>query len=81
MTTHGGTNGANGQYMETAEQAPSLTFPQPFTRSSVIGVYSMTPQSGNPIVMNSGVNQYVELYQTSTSTLDMYGFPLNRRQA
>nr|WP_234480968.1 arabinofuranosidase catalytic domain-containing protein [Paraburkholderia aspalathi] len=76
MTTNGGASGANGQFMQTATQAPSLTFAQPFTRSSVIGVSSMTPQYGNPIVMDSGIDQYAELYESSASTLDMYPYDI-----
>jgi hypothetical protein len=76
MTTHGGTSGANGQFIQTATAVPSLTFPQPFARASVIGVYSMAPQYGNPIVMNSGGSVYTELYETSTSTFDMYAYDL-----
>ncbi len=77
VETNGGTNGANGSFIQTASPAPvpALSFPQPFARSSVLAFpWGLTPSNGNPIVLNSGNSAYIELYQTSTSTLCTYAY-------
>lgn len=75
VQTNGGTNGANGSFIQTVTPAPALSFPQPFARSAVLAFPSgLTPSNGNPVVLNSGNSSYIELYQTSTSTLSTYAY-------
>jgi Concanavalin A-like lectin/glucanases superfamily/Alpha-L-arabinofuranosidase B, catalytic len=75
VMTNGGTSGANGSFLQTIVPAPALSFPQPFSRSSVLAFpWGLTPSNGNPIVLNSGNSAYSELYQTSASTLSCYAY-------
>jgi hypothetical protein len=75
ILTSGGAAGVNGQFIASAMPAASLSFPQPFTRSSVIGFPAgLAPANGNPIVMNSGVDTYIVLYTTASDSLSMYAY-------
>jgi Concanavalin A-like lectin/glucanases superfamily/Alpha-L-arabinofuranosidase B, catalytic len=70
--TPNGTNPTNGQDMATAQPAVSLTFAQPFTRSSVVS-FPVAPTGNlpNPILLNSNSDS-VELYGTGPGQLSMY---------
>ncbi|WP_434107616.1 arabinofuranosidase catalytic domain-containing protein [Paraburkholderia caffeinilytica] len=74
-STNGGTpngpNPTNGQDMATAQPAASLTFAQPFTRSSVIS-FPVAPAGAtpNPVLLNSNSDP-VALYDTGPGQLSM----------
>ena len=78
VETNGGVSGSNGQTLVTGTvnaPVPSLTFAQPFSRSSVFALPGgLSPQYGNPVLMSSHSDNPTELYTTGTSQFDMYAY-------
>ncbi|WP_277183512.1 arabinofuranosidase catalytic domain-containing protein [Caballeronia sp. BR00000012568055] len=75
MTNGGAANtpGKDGSFIQSNTPAPALSYTQPFARSSVLAFpWGLSPQNGNPIVLNCHTLAYPELYQTSANTLDMW---------
>ncbi|SDR18000.1 arabinofuranosidase catalytic domain-containing protein [Paraburkholderia tuberum] len=80
ISTNGGIDSAGGQDMATATPAASLTFEQPFARSSVVTFEEPVGSEFFPILLESN-NSPVELYETATGAYAMYAYDVDRFSA